>query len=50
MNMTKNTEPDKTAVRLTEIFKKFNAGEKSDPKKLALELNVTVRTIQHFQN
>jgi hypothetical protein len=46
MNMTKNTEPDKTAVRLTEILKKFN----SDPKKLALELNVTVRTIQHFQN
>jgi predicted DNA-binding transcriptional regulator YafY len=44
--MTKTTDHDKTAVRLTEILKKFNEGEKLDPKELALEFNVTVRTIQ----
>ena len=44
--MTKTTEHDKTAVRLTEILKKLNEGEKLDPKELALEFNVTVRTIQ----
>ncbi|MDD5229520.1 MAG: HTH domain-containing protein [Methylococcales bacterium] len=44
--MIKTTDHDKTAVRLTEILKKFNEGEKLDPKELALEFNVTVRTIQ----
>ena len=44
--MTKTTEHDKTAVRLTEILKMFNEGEKLDPKELALKFNVTVRTIQ----
>jgi predicted DNA-binding transcriptional regulator YafY len=44
--MTKTTDHDKTTVRLTEILKKFNEGEKLDPKELALEFNVTVRTIQ----
>ena len=32
--MTKTTEHDKTAVRLTEILKKLNEGEKLDPKEL----------------
>ena len=44
--MTKTTEHDKTAVRLTEILKKLNEGEKLDPKELAAQFNVTVRTIQ----
>ncbi len=32
ITMIKTTEHDKTAVRLTEILKKLNEGEKLDPK------------------
>ena len=39
-------EHDKTAVRLTQILIKLNDGEKLEPRKLAEEFNVTLRTIQ----
>jgi predicted DNA-binding transcriptional regulator YafY len=44
--MAKTTEHDKTAVRLTQILLKLNQGEKLDPRELALEFKVTLRTIQ----
>ncbi len=39
-------EHDKLAVRLTQILIKLNNGEKLEPKKLAEEFNVSLRTIQ----
>ena len=44
--MAKTTDHDKTAVRLTQILLKLNQGEKLDPKQLAEEFKVTLRTIQ----
>ena len=44
--MAKNTEHDKIAVRLTQILLKLNQGDKLDPRELAQEFQVTLRTIQ----
>jgi predicted DNA-binding transcriptional regulator YafY len=44
--MAKPKEHDKTAVRLTQILRKLNQGEKLDPRQLADEFQVTLRTIQ----
>ena len=46
MQITKATEHDKVAVRLTQILLKLNQGEKLDPHQLADEFKVTLRTIQ----
>lgn len=45
--MTKlNKAHDKTAVRLTQILRKLNNGEKLEPRQLAEEFQVSIRTIQ----
>jgi predicted DNA-binding transcriptional regulator YafY len=44
--MAKNTGHDKIAVRLTQILLKLNQGDKLDPRELAQEFQVTLRTIQ----
>lgn len=44
--MPKPKEHDKTAVRLAQILLKLNQGEKLDPRQLAEEFRVTLRTIQ----
>lgn len=47
---SKTSEHDKTALRLTKILQKLNEGEKLDPKALAEEFNVSLRTIQRDLN
>jgi len=44
--MAKSREHDKTAVRLAQILLKLNQGEKLDPRQLAGEFQVSLRTIQ----
>ena len=44
--MAKPREHDKTAVRLAQILIKLNQGEKLEPRQLAEEFKVTLRTIQ----
>ena len=47
---TANADHDKLAYRLTQILVKLNQGEKLDPKTLADEFNVNLRTIQRDLN